>query len=335
MGNWLSKLFGGLKAASPREVEPPVESGDAAAIPWQVIGASIRGASHERSGLPNQDAIGWWPNQPSCLPLILAVADGHGSAKSFRSDRGARLAVDTALSCFRELLGGSEGQEFASLVKRSFEELLPREIERRWKAAVADDLAERPMLVNEVVEVENKQGKGARQSVEELPVLAYGTTLVAAVLHPTFVACLQLGDGDILVVDAEGQVTRPIEDDPRLFANETTSLATKDAWRDFRTSFQSFDDRPPTLILLGTDGYSNSFDTPSGFEAVGPDLLDLLQTAGVEQVREQLPGWLKQASQEGSGDDVTVGLLFPLRPNGSTPGDEVDGDQVKATDKLG
>jgi len=332
MSNWLSKLLHGLRAAPLADGTPLAKPAEPPTITWQVIGASVRGASHERSGLPNQDAIDWWPRQPSRTPVILAIADGHGSAKSFRSDRGARLAVDTALSCFRELLVGIEGDEFSSLLNRSFDEPLPRVIERCWKAAVASDLAEHPLLVDELSEVENRLGKAARQSIDESPVLAYGTTLLAALVHSTFLACLQLGDGDILVVDSQGQVMRPIEDDPRLFANETTSLAAQDAWRDFRASFQSINDRPPALVLLATDGYSNSFGTAAGFEAVGPDLLDLLRAEGVEHVRDQLPGWLEQASREGSGDDVTVGLVLPGESHCSAHSGATEGDRVKPTE---
>ncbi|MFM7713741.1 MAG: protein phosphatase 2C domain-containing protein, partial [Microcystis sp.] len=60
-------------------------------LKWRCIGESVKGASHVRSGLPNQDAIRWFPESGIGLPLILAVSDGHGSAKSFRSDRGSRF----------------------------------------------------------------------------------------------------------------------------------------------------------------------------------------------------------------------------------------------------
>jgi hypothetical protein len=45
---------------------------------WQVIGAAVQGLSHQKQGLPCQDALEY-----SCLPggiLLLALADGAGSA---------------------------------------------------------------------------------------------------------------------------------------------------------------------------------------------------------------------------------------------------------------
>jgi serine/threonine protein phosphatase PrpC len=64
---------------------------------WRIIGESIQGASHKRSGQPNQDAIALSPASGDSLPLILAVSDGHGGAKYFRSDKGASFAVGAAI----------------------------------------------------------------------------------------------------------------------------------------------------------------------------------------------------------------------------------------------
>ena len=53
----------------------------------------VKGATHRRNGLPCQD------NKKiieiSDQIAILAVADGHGSEKCTRSDRGSLIAVNT------------------------------------------------------------------------------------------------------------------------------------------------------------------------------------------------------------------------------------------------
>ena len=59
---------------------------------WEAFGRSVRGASHVRSGAPNQDAFHWEGSSGRTGPrVILAIADGHGSKKSFRSEQGARF----------------------------------------------------------------------------------------------------------------------------------------------------------------------------------------------------------------------------------------------------
>jgi hypothetical protein len=120
---------------------------------------------------------------------------------------------------------------------------------------------------------------------------------------------LQLGDGDILVVSETGEVIRPLPGDERLFANETTSLCSHNAWCDFRVSFQPLLSRPPALILLATDGYANSFHNEVGFLKVGPDILEKIRSGGLDVVNEGLETWLSETSQLGSGDDITLGII--------------------------
>ena len=63
------------------------------AATWQVITGSARGAAHRVSGLPNQDAVA---SQDGPGAVVVAVADGHGHIRHFRSADGAALAVDVA-----------------------------------------------------------------------------------------------------------------------------------------------------------------------------------------------------------------------------------------------
>ncbi|MGC9395001.1 MAG: protein phosphatase 2C domain-containing protein, partial [Anaerolineae bacterium] len=75
---------------------------------WRVVGRSVQGASHARGGMPNQDAIQWFPDSGVGPPLILSLSDGHGSPRNFRSDIGAEFAVEAATSLMRELLLAGE-----------------------------------------------------------------------------------------------------------------------------------------------------------------------------------------------------------------------------------
>jgi hypothetical protein len=146
--------------------------------------------------------------------------------------------------------------------------------------------------------------------VEANPLIAYGSTLLTVLITPAFVLYLQLGDGDILTVTTAGEVSRPLPKDERLFANETTSLCVPHAWQDMRVGFHALTEALPALILLATDGYANSFRTDAGFLQVGSDLLEVLKTEGAEVVKEQLVTWLTDTSVRGSGDDITLGVLY-------------------------
>ncbi len=190
---------------------------------WRALRASVRGAPHWRSGLPNQDAVRIAPcalaygaDSGAAAALVLALADGHGSPKSFRSQQGARLAV------------------------------------------------------------------------------------VVAFHAPAFILYLQLGDGNLLTVSADGRVRRPLPPDARLLGNETTSLYAR----------QTLAGAPPALILAVSDGYANAFRDDDGFRQVAHDLWAMLRGEGEAGVSRHLRGWLDEASQQGSGDDISVGILW-------------------------
>lgn len=298
---------------------------------WSILSASVRGATHVRSGLPNQDAV---RAETIVGGAILAVSDGHGSPKCFRSHIGSKLAVDMAVAVLSDWTGKPAADVEASAATP------PGEIVRRWQAAVSADRAASPFTPEETAALQQRD-----------PLVAYGATLVCVLLGPDYVLYLQLGDGEILTVsEASGRpgtdakrwsppdsaaspemenhreahasrspvtVESPIAADATLIANETTSLCQEDAARNFRIRFQPFDQSPPALILLATDGYPNSFATPAGFRRVATDLLAMLDQDGVDTVAAALPGWLDEASQFGSGDDVSVAILY--RPIEASP----------------
>ncbi len=292
---------------------------------WRVVGQSVQGASHVRAGIPNQDAIQWFPDSGLGPPLILSVSDGHGSPRNFRSDVGARFAVAEMTTLMRELLSaGPPDPTKLTAIKRTAEERLPGEITRRWREAVARHLKDNPITPEELETLEKRRDPKARRIIEKDPHIAYGATLLSVLITSGFILYLQLGDGDILTVAENGEVTRPMTRDPRLIANETTSLCMTDAWREVQIKFQALYGPHPALILLSSDGYANSFVNDAAFIKVGTDILDILRTDGLEVVEQSLETWLTDASKAGSGDDITLGLVFPVEILPSTkPAPEV------------
>jgi len=251
---------------------------------WRVMGRSVCGASHRRRGRPNQDAIEW-----SCTPggVAIAVADGHGASACFRSADGAAFAVRAA------------NQLLAEFVERPRDipaaEWIPEELVTRWRELVTAHTAAHPIASN-----------GAGPSDPWLP---YGTTILAVLATDTHLVYLQLGDGDILIVSKTGDVVRPWPKDPRLLGVETTSLCRAEAAADTRVFVQPIGDSAPALIILSTDGYCNSFRDDEGFVAIGRDLLQMIREDGLDKVEGKLEHWLNEATEFGSGDDITLGLL--------------------------
>ena len=281
----------------PTPIEEPVRC-------WQAGGCSVRGASHVRSAAPNQDAIAWAAQSGSGDGFLLAVADGHGSARCFRSEIGSRFAVEVALL----VLGMAEDRD-----------TIAHELVRRWRDTVRTHLRDHPLSDDELSGLERKLGASARRSVEIDPVLAYGSTLLAAAVSEIAGLYLQLGDGDILTVSEDGAVSRPWPRPAEPLGDETPSLATRNAAEVVQWLVTRAPEPLPELILLSTDGYANSFREDRGFLAVGPDLLQMIRAEGIGPITDKLGSWLREASELGSGDDVTLGILWRGCPASSGP----------------
>lgn len=286
------------------------------ATTWNIITGSVKGASHARIGLPNQDAenhsvteCGSWHS----IPLVLAVADGHGSSKSFRSHTGSEYAVKSAVNAIKDFFSECSKNNIVnlSLIKDELENRLPRKIIQAWRDEVEADILRNPFTADELKDLENKSGLKSVEAITDNNKIVYGSTLLAAGIHDLFMFYMQLGDGDILAVYEDGTTVRAIDRDEKLIANETTSLCSKDPWNELRIKFYPLknDFKFPELILISTDGYSNSFRNEENFLKVGADILEILKKEGAVSTECSIKEWL-EASAEKSGDDVTLGIII-------------------------
>ncbi|HYC99927.1 MAG TPA: PP2C family serine/threonine-protein phosphatase [Phycisphaerales bacterium] len=284
----------------------------------------VVGPSHKRVGMPNQD---------SCLvsgggdgvsgPLMVMVADGHGSARCFRSERGSRFAVETAAAVMGEYAG-----RLGAVDRAGGEELLRSAvvpaIVSGWRERVRMDLAREGVTVGELEKMGGAAGEKARQAAEKAAgenYIAYGSTLLVVMAVARGFAVLQVGDGDMLMVERGGRhadgagggekVVELLPEDATLMADETTSLCQSDCEGKFRVRFvERGDVEEPVLIQLSTDGYGNSFSTRAGFEKTPLDYLALLREHGRSVLDEHMEQWLAETTGGGSGDDCTVGLMY-------------------------
>lgn len=280
-------------------------------VEWRVIGETIPGASHLRAEVPNQDSLLFVRESSRGLPIVLSISDGHGSPKCFRSDRGSQFAVKKAAFLLSEFLDERRGK-FDLKEIESQKDHLAMEFVKRWREAVESDLKREPFTEKEFENLEKKSDAKARKLVEDNPLLAYGATSLTMAVEEDFVLYLQLGDGDILNVSATGQVTKPLVEDPRLLANETTSLCLPNPEKDFRFLLQEISwEESLAMILLSTDGYLNSFSSEAGFFQAGTDILEMLKAEnGFNDVNDNLKTWLEEATKMGSGDDCTVAIVY-------------------------
>jgi serine/threonine protein phosphatase PrpC len=282
---------------------------------WTPLSGSARGSLHESAGRVNQDAV---LVDTGGHYLIMAVADGHGSSHSFRSDRGAAFATEAARSVLAGFMLRHGSDVPLSGVRRQMTAGIPRALVEEWKKAVRADLERDPFSPLDFAAFADDPPEINPE--KELPFsayLAYGATLIATLVTRRFIAYLQLGDGDILLVDRAGMVSRPWPRDHAFFNTHTVSLCSHHADEEVRVAVFPCRAEGPALILLATDGYANCFADENGFATVGTDFLAYLREHGADFVQEKLNHWLGESSRDGSRDDITVALA--VRNNGLRP----------------
>jgi len=297
---------------------------------WKALSASVQGANHARGGLGNQDAVRLKNPSDSDDFLVLAVADGHGSARSFRSDRGSALAAECALKELRRFVRRLGPDAPLSRVRNQAKAFWPRALLAAWKQAVREDLTAKPFTLFEFAAF--PEPPPVPKPGVELPItayLAYGATLITVAITHRYILYSQLGDGDILTVRTDGSVSRPWPRRHEFMANQTVSLCSHHAFEEFQIRVDALRGPMPALIMLSTDGYANCFGDDEGFYKVGSDFLSYLRAEGTDFVGDKLEEWLRQSSHDGSGDDITVGLAVrtntlpfsaqPVRPPAPAP----------------
>lgn len=260
-------MFGSPTAdPPPREARRP-----------SVAGHRVIGAKHVREGRPCQDAIRIAEANGTCLAA--AIADGHGS--SIHAEAGSQLAVELTTEALLAFASGltAEQRADARAVHTFAQDPLRRQLVREWIARVRVEAG------SESVELKD-----------------FGTTLLFVLLLPELVLVGQLGDGDILIVDHKGAVSRPLPSDPTI-GEETLSLCLPDAATSMRV-LAIPNPRHESLLLLSTDGYSKSYPNDEEFEQIGPDYLQLVRELGISGVEESLHDFLTAVTKAGSGDDI-------------------------------
>jgi hypothetical protein len=276
---------------------------------WTALSATARGNWHETTGQKNQDAVRVQPGPFGSM--ILAVSDGHGGARSFRSDRGAAFAIDCAVGLLEQLLRRLGPGAPLSRVRQQMQNHWCPRIVNDWRLAVRSDVLAHPFSPVDFAAF--PEPMPATPPTGEWPFnayLAYGATLLTVALTRHYLIYLQLGDGDILAVRTDGSVTRPLERRHEFYDEQSASLCTHGAAGEFQVAVLPTRLHRPALVMLSSDGYANCFGSDEGFFKVGSDLLHYAHDRGRGFLAEHLEAWLHDSSRDGSGDDITVALAI-------------------------
>lgn len=347
---------------------------------WQAAHLSIQGDKHVRDGSPCQDESDSRALEDGAWAYVV-VADGHGSDRHFRSDRGSALAVAAMRDTFHAFrnrardLGEPGIDELAQLW-----EIEAGEVVARWRAKVHADLVTRPAqvpgktegergLVRYLDDFAKRNGYAqlemlfwqlrrfeeyARGAISKEAALlgplpyfndpawdqakfggwqakAYGTTVLGVLIGPDSLHWVQLGDGAMVQI-VGGEATYLVPPPPEALGNLTPSLCDEDAQQELRYGTSLIrNGKIPSAVLLTTDGVPNSFAEIGGFFAFCQEL-----AKAAPDLTQRLPGWLREMSRKGSGDDVSVAMawLTELPAKRHDPPVEVPSDPHENTGEI-
>ncbi len=269
-----------------------------------VFNCSVKGASHERSGLPCQDSSCSFTGNNY---YIIAVADGHGDPKHDLSEIGAKIAVESATYILRQLTDNITKQRDISLskmVKYDF----PRLLLRRWRNLVENDFRQR--IISGEKEFIYEEGSNLFSR--------YGTTLLAAIITETDIIYTQIGDGDIVLLRNDNTYEIFSFINQSLVGGETHSLSSNEAVRYFSCGTTNM--AGIRGLFLSTDGLRNSYDNESAFIRLLSAIAEMVDKDGIEVTKEVISKQFAEFSKNGSGDDIAIAAIIatPAQSEGAT-----------------
>ncbi len=281
-------------------------------MPFEGYSTSIRGSSHDASGKPCQDASLFFAGEDYA---VAAVSDGHGSSRHYRSEIGSELAVVAAKHVVSSCMGEVR-DDFISGLKDDPERVMKRltdAVLARWTDTVLEYDEDHPPTEAELALEEPDRERDVLR--------AYGATLICGVMSDDVVFGFQIGDGEMVATNDEGEADMPMPSDPDCFLNRTSSICGSDASEKFRhivisSSVKSSstsnlrtipaDPRKVSSLTVCTDGLSTSFNSPDSLMRYCAAVPGVLLKGDIGM----LEGNLKLRSCSNTCDDVSMATVY-------------------------
>jgi len=250
---------------------------------WRVVGASVCGTSHEKTGQSCQDAH-YWKLLPNGV-LVAAVADGAGSA--ILGERGATVASQAAVEILSSHLTA---------------ERLP-ESDENWTALLIDAIKAAQKTIE------------AEAVTQEVSPRDLATTLILVVACPDLISVAQVGDGAAVVSDCEDNLIALTIPQSGEYINETTFLTSQDAIEAAQINIQH---GPMSHLAVFSDGLQMlSLKMPHGRPHTpffSPLFRFVSNVTDQTEAQEKLTGFLCSPKiRERADDDLTLLLAALVR----------------------
>ena len=259
---------------------------------------SVKGASHDKSGHVCQDSSS---HKVTDRYAIAVVADGHGSKKHFRSDKGSKFAVEATIEAIDTYF--EDYDQFVSNFP-SNHKMIIRNIQKQaifnWNQKVNAHLMENPVT-------DEEKSKFTPEEFEAIPPESYyGTTLIAGIAAKDFTFGIQIGDGSLVAIFDDGEAIMPMEYNEAAPANVTASMCNSNA----ASMFSGFYVENKKLIAMyaSTDGLYTSFGSERDF--LDYHTIITSQLANIENFKTVIINNLTKRSHFGTEDDISLSCVF-------------------------
>ena len=268
-----------------------------------------RGSSHILTNKPCQDyALSHYTKDFA----IGIVADGHGSDKYFRSEKGSKYAAEVTMKILHEFLAYSKNMTL--LPDGDWQKQIAASIISRWSDRIEHDKNDNPFTNEELDLLKDAD----RQRVEsDSWQFVYGTTLIAVVRTRKCFFGLHIGDGKCVAIDVNGNPLQPIPWDDDCFLNQTTSLCDSDAINRFR--FVHMTENLPVAAFVASDGVDDSYPTEERLNAFYTTMWQMIQE-NTENAVANLQAFLPKMSEQGSHDDISISGIINQSKKGTKYG---------------
>ena len=315
---------------------------------YKSFAVTVQGGSHIKSGDVCQDASNCFDNESVSIAV---VADGHGDSSCFRSDEGARLAVNAAKNGIWQFVKEHE-ELFESGVFKKFNPPSHKELEKfireklikqtvaKWNKDVMEHHQKHPFTEEELEKVSSEKYR-LRYSKDKPEYedgryvnKAYGTSLIAAALTPWYWFGFHVGDGRFSVLYEDSSGDQPVPWDPKCYLNVTTSICDEDIleWRKGENGgyvFRAFlslhsEKEPPVAFFCCSDGIDDNYpaDEKENAECLYRLYREIAVTAaddgyestfGMDGKSGQLKDLANRFAIKGKGDDTSLAGIVNIK----------------------
>lgn len=258
---------------------------------------SKRGYSHAKKDKPCQDAS-IYVNGRNYAAVI--VCDGHGGDKHFRSDLGSKIAVGACVESIDDFVKCIEKRKEKTRLHALLEGY-GNYLIFAWRETIKKHYRNNPFLGTEI----NDFSMETIKELENNPYIAYGSTLILAIVCKENLFIIKLGDGEVRVCTEQG-ITSPVPNSEEFAFGKTASLCNSTASAHIQSRIIPIS--TVKSCVISTDGVINSFETEEHFNNFCKTLSDECKE-NIEEFEKDLGDFLPKLTEQGSGDDVSVAIL--------------------------